>query len=202
MVNRLKAVYIENRSWLLLATSLFILSYTFSFMSLTREPQLFALFEEKAIPFIRELGDLVFSGNPFIGCFILFTHNLTISLQVIILGIILGIPSLFSTLGNGTMLGAVAALLAQEGIIPLHFFIFGILPHGIFELPAFLISAAFGLKLGYHIVFPLPDQGRKATLKQIFNEIKNALPLIISMLAIAALLEVFVTPGLIRAFLQ
>ncbi|MBS4022485.1 MAG: stage II sporulation protein M [Dethiobacter sp.] len=201
MVNRIKLVFTENRSWLFLATTFFFLGYILSYSALSSDPALFNMLEETAFPLLRDLGDRVFSGNPIAGTLILFFHNLTASLQVIILGFILGIPALFSTLANGTLLGAVVAHMANEGILPLQLIIISILPHGMFELPAFLLSAALGLKLGYHVVFPLPGQGRKETIVHIFREIKNAFPAIVLLLAVAAMLEVFVTPGLVRNFL-
>jgi stage II sporulation protein M len=178
------------------------MGYLLSFNTFSRDPELFKVLEEAAMPFLRELGEMVFGGSLFWGSLILFMHNLAASLQVILLGIILGIPTLFSALANGSLLGAFAARMAREGILPLHLVLVGILPHGIFELPAFFISAGLGLKLGYHVVFPLPGRSRKATLGHIFSEVRDSLPFIALLLAVAALLEVFVTPGLIRVFLR
>jgi stage II sporulation protein M len=201
MLKRLVAIIKENRSWMFLATFFFALGFFITYSALSREPELFSLLEQTSIPLMRELAELVFSGNPLRGVLILFIHNLTSSLQVIILGLLLGIPALFSAIANGTVLGLVAAQLAQEGIQPLRFLLAGVLPHGVFELPAFLLCAAFGLKLGYHIVFPLPGYKRLASIRLIFREIGYALPVIALLLAIAALLEVLVTPELVKYFL-
>lgn len=201
MFKNLAPVIRENRSWLALAALFFFLGFFLSYSTLTREPELFSLLEATSFPLLRELGELVFSGHPLRGAFILFMHNLTSSLQVIIFGLVLGIPALFSSIANGTLLGAVAARLGQEGTLPLRFIVTGILPHGLFELPAFLLSVAFGLKLGYHIVFPFPGQKRRETLGYIFREIGRCLPGITLLLAVAALVEVFVTPGLVELFL-
>ncbi len=202
LLARFSFILRDNRSWLFLSCSFFAMGYLLSFNALSRDPELFKLLEEAAIPFLRELGELVFSDNLLTGSLILFAHNLAASLQIILLGFILGIPALFSALANGSLLGAFVARMAQEGIMPLQFLLVGIMPHGIFELPAFFISAALGLKMGYHIVFPLPGRGRRATLGHILLEIRDCVPFIALLLAIAALLEVFVTPGLVRAFLQ
>lgn len=201
MTRRSIKIFLENRSWFLLATAFFLLPAIFSYNVLLREPELFAAVEEASFPFLQEMAEMVFGGPPLRGSLILFLHNLTSSLQVIAFGLILGIPALFSVIANGALLGAAGAALAREGITPLSFFLSGILPHGIFELPAFLLSAAFGLKLGYHIVFPLPGTKRLQSLGQIFKEVGEALPLIIVLLAAAALIEVFLTPGLIQRFL-
>jgi stage II sporulation protein M len=88
----------------------------------------------------------------------LFLHNLFASLQMMLMGIFLGIVPLIGLFTNGALLGSIAAGLATEDIPLLAFMSLGILPHGIFELPAFFISSAFGMKMGFHLVFPLPQK--------------------------------------------
>lgn len=54
----------------------------------------------------------------------------------------------FSVLSNAVMVGAVLGLGAASGAMPVaKTVIFGLLPHGIFELPAFFLSMAMGLCL-------------------------------------------------------
>ena len=86
------------------------------------------------------------------------------------------------------------ATLAGEGISILSFTVLGILPHGIFEIPAFIISAAFGLKLGYHLIFPLTGKKRGESLVTIWREYWSVFPLIMNLLILAAIVEVLVTP--------
>lgn len=198
---RIKDVLRENTSWLVLALSFFVLGFWLSFTYLQEEPAVLNSLEEAIVPVLSELGNNVFYGNPLSGAFQLFIFNLSAALRIIFLGVILGIPSLFSVLLNGTVLGVVAVRFASEGINPVTFFLYGILPHGILEIPALLVSAAMGLKLGYHLVFPLPQKGRLETLKTVFREVNAVLPAIVMLLAAAALLEVLVTPGLVETFL-
>ncbi|MBS4032152.1 MAG: stage II sporulation protein M [Clostridiales bacterium] len=106
----------ENQSWLLLATVFFLSSSIFSYLVLIREPELFAAVEEASFPFLQEMAEMVFGGPPLRGSLILFLHNLTSSLQVIVFGLFLGIPALFSLIANGALAGAAAAALAREGI--------------------------------------------------------------------------------------
>jgi len=98
-------------------------------------------------------------------------------------------------------LGTVAFQLTHEFAQPLPLLLAGILPHGVFELPAFLISVALGLKLGYHLIFPLPGHSRRASLRDIFKEISIVLPIIFIFLFLAALIEVFITPAVLAFFL-
>ncbi|EEG76712.1 stage II sporulation protein M [Dethiobacter alkaliphilus] len=200
MINAFISTLKNNRSWLILAVIFFIGGTFLTYAALHQDPQALAMLEEAIFPVLEELGEEVFTGHPLYGALILFFHNLTASLQVILLGLILGIPPLFSAIANGSVLGILAFQLGQEGVAVVPFLLAGILPHGIFELPAFLLSAAFGLKLGYHLVFPLPGLKRLESVKNIFREIGGALPMIVILLAIAALIEVFITPAVLLYF--
>lgn len=63
-----------------------------------------------------------------------------------------------------------------------------IVPHGIFELPAFLLSAAIGLRLGREV---LKRKGERHLKKELWNGLRMYLILILPLLLIAALIESF-----------
>jgi stage II sporulation protein M len=200
MIKQFIAIVRQNQSWLILATSFFLGGFILMFFGLRQNPDLLSMLQETSLPLLQELSEQVFGGHPLRGVAILFLNNLRASLQVILMGLLLGIAPLLSAIGNGAILGMVSFGLAQEGIAPLPYLLAGILPHGILELPAFLLSVAFGLKLGYHVIFPMPGLRRKETLSHIFREISGALPVLFVMLVAAAFIEVFVTPALFLLF--
>jgi len=148
--------------------------------------------------FLKEMAEMVFSGSPVRGIILLFINNLLASLQMMLLGVLLGIPPLFGLFTNGALLGSLLIGLGHEGVSALTFMWVGVLPHGIFELPAFLISAAFGLKMGFHLVFPLPQKKRGESLSFIWREFLAVFPLLINLLIIAAVIEVILTPLLVK----
>lgn len=77
----------------------------------------------------------------------IFTNNIKLALMMVLAG---SIPFLFIDgfliVANASMLGVSAAYYHLSGIA-LRVFLTGMLPHGIFQIPAFLISAALGLRL-------------------------------------------------------
>lgn len=120
-----------------------------------------ATMEQMYDPANREIGrdrqadtDLMMFGHY-------VRNNIGIDFQVYGLGLFLGIGTMFITLYNGVVIGAVAGHLTQAG--------FGgtfwqfVLGHGSFELTAVVVSAAAGLRLGMGIVSPAP-YGRKEGL--------------------------------------
>jgi len=63
-----------------------------------------------------------------------------------------------------------------------------VLPHGVVELSAILLSAALGLRLGLNIV--VRRRSSVATIKEVLRYI----PLVMMLLLVAALIESYVTP--------
>ena len=113
----------------------------------------------------------------------IFFNNLKSSFFGMAFGLVFGIFSIIMTLANGYLLGFVASrVVSTEGISVL----WRLFPHGIFELPAILISTGLGLKLGTFIF-------RKKKLESL-NEFaqksfKTFFFVVFPLLVIAALIE-------------
>ncbi|NLZ39371.1 MAG: stage II sporulation protein M [Firmicutes bacterium] len=194
MTKNFLAVIRENRSWLVLAFLFFLGGVALSYSALTQKPELITLLEENLMAALQDLGEEIFNVSALKGVMLLIVNNIFATAQIIFLGIFLGIPTLISAIANGSVLGILAFQLTQEGVAPIPFLLAGVIPHGIFELPAFFVSVALGLKLGYHVVFPLPNLSRKESLRVIFQEISISLPFIFGLLLVAAFIEIFITP--------
>jgi ABC-type transport system involved in multi-copper enzyme maturation permease subunit/uncharacterized membrane protein SpoIIM required for sporulation len=100
---------------------------------------------------------------------------------------------------------ALVAFFAVEvsliGSSPWVFLVAFILPHGIIELPAAIIATAFALRMGAALVSPPRgfDVGQ-GFLLTLANFCKVFLFLVLPLLAIAAVLEVHLTPRIVLAF--
>jgi len=133
----------------------------------------------------------------------IFKQNLIASLIGLFGGLLLGLGSILFVLFNGFIIGYVitAVLVAggQEGIIQgIKFLILGLAPHGIVEIPTFLVVSALGLRLG---LFYLKKQNQGLRLQVFLKDLKlslMAIPAIAILLFLAALLEVFVTGSLLK----
>lgn len=131
--------YLKNsKAYLIIIAAVFFLTLFIGY--------LFPIFFVEAIrELLKNLVDET-EGMNFPQLFIyIFQNNLKTAFLGIMLGIFFGIAPLFYALTNGYILGFVASKAAE---------VFGpkilirLLPHGIFELPALIISLALGLKLG------------------------------------------------------
>jgi len=110
---------------------------------------------------------------------VLFLNNSFTCFLDIVLGPLIGIFPMFSAFINGGLLGWFAK---EQGLI----IFLAIVPHGIFEIPAFLLSASIGLRLGREV---LKRKGERHFKKELRNGLKVFLILILPLLLIAALIE-------------
>jgi stage II sporulation protein M len=110
---------------------------------------------------------------------VIFLNNAFTCFLDIILGPLLGIFPLFSIILNGGLIGWFAQ---KEGLIVF----LAIVPHGIFEIPAFLLSAAIGLKLGREVLKGKEERHLKDELRK---GLRVYLILVLLLLLIAALIE-------------
>ncbi len=115
----------------------------------------------------------------------------------------------FSVLGimvyllNVGLIGAVLGVFKLIGYSPLALFAAGLLPHGLFEIPALMLASAVVLRMGAILVTPQMGKSMgQIVLEQLANWLKVFLGLVIPLLALAAIIEAYVTPSILAAFLK
>ncbi|MBQ3964719.1 MAG: stage II sporulation protein M [Firmicutes bacterium] len=174
---------------LIVLTDLFFMKHTDMMTQLLQE-------------FQETLKDIAPDGT--ISAPLLFLNNLKACLIAMATGLIpfLFIPVL--VLGvNAAVMGAVASMYRMAGMSVVSMYLFGILPHGIFELPAILLSISMGLYLCYCLVKRICEgrYNRGIVKEALGNMLRTLLTLIIPLLAIAAVIETYVTPILMNHFI-
>jgi uncharacterized membrane protein SpoIIM required for sporulation len=131
---------------------------------------------------------------------ILFLHNARTTVIFLLLGLVsFGTLGLTLFLGNIGLVGGVLGAADLVGFSPLLTFAAGILPHGIFELSAIFLATAAMLKVGAQLVTPQPEKSLGETfLLSLADWSRVFVGLVLPLLAIAALIEIYVTPALIK----
>jgi uncharacterized membrane protein SpoIIM required for sporulation len=140
----------------------------------------------------QNLGLLSFSAWD------VFFHNL----RVLAAGVLLAVFSL-GTLAIALMmlpLAVIFYLIVQAAHLydPVAFFSAAVLPHGILEIPAAVISTALSVRLG--ATFMAPPRGMtvgEGWLWALTDLVKVFLALVVPLLALAAVVEVYVTPMIV-----
>lgn len=115
------------------------------------------------------------------------------------------IPFLFlplvSLLYNGLLLGILAVLLQSGGISILAYFM-GILPHGIFELPALVLSIACGVTLCRNMCRMAVSSPKRVPLLALLEDLLRVLVLLVAPLTVAAaFVECYITPYVMNLFI-
>ncbi len=113
----------------------------------------------------------------------IFLNNAGISLMALILGILFGILPVLFAISNGYIIGYVARLAVDNnGIL----FLWRIFPHGIFELPAVIISLALGFGMGRNLFNKKPKFSLYSQLKL---SLKTFFYIVLPLLILAAFIE-------------
>lgn len=150
------------------------------------------------IPAANGLGETQITA-PFI-----FMNNVRATVVMLLFGLFtFGVLGIMVYLLNAGLIGGVLSLFAYYGISPWLLFSSGILPHGLFELPALMLSGAAVLRMAVALV--TPQTGRsigEVFIDLIADWVKVYLGVIIPLLALAAVVETYVTPIILRSVLH
>lgn len=192
----------NNRSWLIMAVAIFmIFALVFYFGSSNSENEVDEVFDNQLAQ-IQEMVSFIIDNQPIVSALLIFMNNYISMAQMLIFGVVAGISPLITLGLNGAIVGMLLSLSAGSDLTLLQIIVFGILPHGIFELFAFFLCGAIGLKLGYHCVAsPLPGKTRMESFRYIWKEAISILPLVVLLLLAAAFIEIMITPHLLGLFL-
>lgn len=131
---------------------------------------------------------------------ILFYHNARTTVAFLLLGLVsFGTLGLTLFIGNVALVGGVLGAAHLVGYSPLLAFAAGILPHGVFELSAVFLATAAMLKVGAQLVTPQSDKSLgDVLLLSLADWLRIFVGLVLPLLAIAALIEIYITPILIK----
>jgi stage II sporulation protein M len=165
-----------------LAAVFFAVSIGFGVAAVFRDPgvgaEVMALFSEQVVAGLL-------SDSPAVLAVKLFLNNLSTCLLLFLGGVSLGVVTVLILSVNGLLIGAVTELVRQQqGML---YIAAALLPHGIFEIPAFLI--------GREVIAEWHGSGDAAAgalpLARLF------LRVVVPLLAVAAAVEAFITPAIL-----
>ena len=150
---------------------------------------------QQLIQFVQEqVMGKIDAHEPFSLAVFIFTNNMQACILLFLGGATLGVLTLFIIASNGIIIGGIMELVReQKG--PL-FVAAAILPHGIFEIPSFIISASLGFILGTAMLAEWRGEGDAAETARAHA--RTFLFVVVPLVAIAAFIEAFITPQVIH----
>jgi uncharacterized membrane protein SpoIIM required for sporulation len=143
---------------------------------------------------------LVSLGQNFSAPFI-FTHNVRAVGLILLAGLVsFSVLGMLVYLVNLSTVGVLLGVFQLLGYSPLTLTINGLLPHGIFEVPALILASAAMLRIG--VVLVTPQMGRslgEVVLEVLADWTKIVVGLVVPLLLIAAVIETYITPVLLAS---
>lgn len=177
---------------------LFIVGILIGYYIFLYEPDFVFSNSDKFLGNIMKIGETMAKRSKLHVTGLIFQNNIKALLLIMFGGIAFGLVPVFSIFFNGFVIGIVMGLSFYQGKT-IMFFLAGMLPHGILELPAVLGAGAFGLKTGLDIIFP-GSRGRLDLLKDNLKQSVLSLGVFVPALFVAAAIEAIITPYVIKFF--
>jgi len=143
---------------------------------------------------LEELGAILGPFKVTTAVFIFLKNVVALLLSFIFSPLLCLVPILALTV-NGWLLSFVSAVVVQEESI--WFLLAGLLPHGIFELPALIIGEAAAISFGAMTIVALVSKKKRHLLLPNLKQNVRYLVLAAVMLLPAAIIETYITPLLL-----
>lgn len=136
----------------------------------------------------------IMSDDPPLLAFQLFLNNLEACVLLFIGGAALGVITLFVLSFNGIIIGGIMEVVgAKTGSLVM---LAAIVPHGVFELPAVLVSASLGMMLGRSVMLELIGQEDASAQALVLGRL--FVRYVVPFIAFAACIEAFITPAVLH----
>ncbi|MFC1942087.1 stage II sporulation protein M [Chloroflexota bacterium] len=177
--------------WILIAVGLFVIGLAAGLIINATMPASSVGFISEELSGLEELSALLAPFQVTTAIFIYFKNTSAVLLSFIFSPILCLLPILTLTL-NGTLISYISVIVIQEESI--WYLLAGLLPHGIFEIPALLIGEAAALSFGASTIMAIFSKKKKtAWLPNLKQNLKYML-IAFALLIPAAIIETFITP--------
>lgn len=153
--------------------------------------------EELLQSFIEQVKDRYTGIGPFHMATEIFVNNIIVGIILFLGGVTLAFVTCAVVFVNGWMIGAFYHMSYEE--MGLSEFLVAVLPHGIFELPAFVISGALGLMLANTVWQEMKEGADAADYAASLG--RKFVFLVVPLLLIAAVVEAFITPQILNVMI-
>ncbi len=178
------------KKWIFIAIFLFGIGLVFGLATPTSDINL--LSEDVAA--LQELGNILVPFR-FLTVILILVKNVSVLLLSFALSPIFCLMPILALTVNGWLLAFIPAAVIQEE--SLGFVLAGLLPHGIFELPAFILGEAAALSFGAMAILALFKKERRNLLLPSLKQNLKYLMVALVLLVPAAIIEIYITPLLL-----
>ena len=179
------------KRWLFIAIFLFGIGQA---LGLGTPADITELFTED-IDALEEFGDYL-TSLPQAAVFILiFIRNVSVVLISFTLSPIFCLVPMLTLVINGWLIGLISTPVIEQKSIG--FLLAGLLPHGIFELPALIMAEAAALSFGISAMLAVFNREKRTLLLPNLRKNLKYLAIALALLLPAAIIEAYITPLLL-----
>ena len=182
------------RIWVIIATGIFLVGLVGGLIfSINSDIDAVDFFADD-LAYLDDIGDLLEPGT--IGTFFLILiNNVVAFFFTLALSPFLLLMPVFSLLLNGAIISVVSVFVARAE--SLGFVLTGLLPHGIIEIPAYIMGEAAALSFGFFLMASIFSPRRRSRLGMDLRRSLKFFLIAVLLLIPAAIIETFVTPLLL-----
>ena len=145
---------------------------------------------------LEKLAEIV-SPLPQHSLFIfIFIKNVSVIIISLVLSPFFCLVPIFTLVVNGGVLGLVSSIFTDQVSLP--FVLAGLLPHGIFELPALVLGEACALSIGAAVITGMTNREKRGIIKTAIRSNLKYLGITAGLLLAAAVIETWLTPRLLE----
>ncbi len=180
------------KTWLVIVITLFTVGIVWGLSTPSGSPGAFS--EETSA--LQELARIIAKLPAWAMFGFILLKNISAVLFSFVLSPLFLVVPIVSLLMNGWLIGAVANTVVAEQSIG--YLLAGLLPHGVFELPALFIAQAAALSFGVAAMRAVFDTSKREELTITLRMNLKYLGISAVLFLPAALIETFVTPLLLR----
>lgn len=175
-----------NKYYFIFTSVLFFFSIIWGFLLANIFPSIVPLILEQ----LRDKFEVISNAKDIVVFLYIFLNNSFIDFLFIILFFLFGLAPIYFLFSNGLVIGIVLSASLQKAS-PLAVAC-ALLPHGILEIPAFIIASSYGLWLSVKLVKKI---FRHEPFKPYFKQaLKIFFLIILPLNLLAAFIETYITP--------
>ena len=175
------------RRWILIAVCLFVVGMALGLAM----PEVTTEVLDEELTALKELSKLLEPFKITTAIFIFFKNAIALLISFIFSPILCLMPVL-ALVVNGWLLSFISAAVIQEESLGL--LLAGLIPHGIFELPALIMGEAAALSFGTTVIIALISKKKRGQLPPNLKSNLRYLIIAYVLLLPAAIIETYITP--------
>jgi len=185
------AAHMRYKLWVLIASGLFVIGLAIGLVISASMPASIVGLLSEEMSTLQQLGNIFAPFQATTAAFI-FLKNVSVLLFSFIFSPILCLLPILTLTFNGLLLSFISVLVAQEESLGL--VLVGLLPHGIFEIPALIIGEAAALSFGATAILAIIFKEKRSLVLPNLKKNVRYLLLAFVLMVPAAIIETFVTP--------